>query len=139
LLLGSTAMPTDSPRERREHDRKAPSAPRPGLLFIVSRDALDYYEHLRRAFAGNHRVAVILDRRSAERRKTPSHRKAERRRADRHGPGVDQAEGSKRRTQRDEDMGQVAGPPQRQPSAAGRDRQPRQVRQQRPQQPSGAL
>ena len=76
-------MPTDSPRERREHDRKAPSAPRPGLLFIVSRDALDYYEHLRTAFAGNHRVAVILDRRSAERRKTPSHRKAERRRADR--------------------------------------------------------
>ena len=83
LLLGSTAMPTDSPRERREHDRKAPSAPRPGLLFIVSRDALDYYEHLRKAFAGNHRVAVILDRRSAERRKTPSHRKPERRRADR--------------------------------------------------------
>src|SRR2546422_10329994 len=58
-------MPTDSPRERREHDRKAPSAPRPGLLFIVSRDALDYYEHLRRAFAGNHRVAVILDRPTA--------------------------------------------------------------------------
>src|SRR3989442_4216521 len=86
LLLGSTAMPTDSPWERREHNRKAPSAPRPGLLFIVSRDALDYYEHLRKAFAGNHRVAVILDRRSAERRKTPSHRKPERRRADRRSP-----------------------------------------------------
>src|SRR2546426_3433175 len=79
-------MPTDSPRERREHDRKAPSAPRPGLLFIVSRDALDYYEHLRRAFAGNHKVAVILDRRSAERRGTPRHRKAEPRSADRRPP-----------------------------------------------------
>ena len=82
-LLDGTAMPTDSRRHRRERDRKGTSAAGPGLLFIVSRDALDYYEHLKTAFADNRRVAVILDCRSAERRKTPSTRRPERRHADR--------------------------------------------------------
>jgi len=37
-------------------------------------------------------------------------------------PRRDQAEAASAATQREEDMGQVAGPPQRQPSAARRDR-----------------
>ena len=76
-------MPTDSPVERRERARKAKSASPQGLLFVVSPAALDQYEYLKRAFANDKRVRVILDRRSGERRKAPSARDAERRRADR--------------------------------------------------------
>ena len=59
-------MPADPLRERRQRERKAKSAPRQDLLFIVSRDAVDHYEHLKRAFADNSRVTVILDRRWRE-------------------------------------------------------------------------
>jgi len=76
-------VPTDSPVERRERARKAKSASPQGLLFVVSPAALDQYEYLKRAFANDKRVRVILDRRSGERRKAPSARDAERRRADR--------------------------------------------------------
>ena len=76
-------MPTDSPVERRERARKAKSASPQGLLFVVSPAALDQYEYLKRVFANDKRVRVILDRRSGERRKAPSARDAERRRADR--------------------------------------------------------
>ena len=75
-------MPTDSPVERRERARKAKSASPQGLLFVVSPAALDQYEYLKRVFANDKRVRVILDRRSGERRKAPSARDAERRRAD---------------------------------------------------------
>ena len=76
-------MPTDSPVERRERARKAKSASPQGLLFVVSPAAMDQYEYLKRAFANDKRVRVILDRRSGERRKAPSARDAERRRTDR--------------------------------------------------------
>ena len=76
-------MPTDSPVERRERARKAKSASPQGLLFVVSPAALDQYEYLKRVFANDKRVRVILDRRLGERRKAPSARDAERRRADR--------------------------------------------------------
>ena len=74
-------MPTDPLQERLERERKAKSSPRPRLLFIVSRDAMDHYEYLKRAFADDDNVAIVLDRRSGERRKIPSAPVAERRRA----------------------------------------------------------
>ena len=76
-------MPADPLPERREPERKAKSGPRSGLVFVVSRDALDHYEYLKRAFADDAKVAVILDRRSRHRRKTSSARASERRRTDR--------------------------------------------------------
>jgi len=76
-------MSTDPLQERRELERRAKSAPRPRLLFVVSRDALDHYEYLKRAFADDEKVEVILDRRSGERRKTSSAFQPERRRSDR--------------------------------------------------------
>jgi CheY-like chemotaxis protein len=66
-----------------ERERKAKSDTRAGLLFVVSCNALKQYEYLKRIFANDKRVTVILDRRSGERRKTPSNSRVERRRADR--------------------------------------------------------
>ncbi len=79
----ANTMPTDPLHEAREPERRAKSAPRPALIFVVSRDALDHYEYLKRAFAGDDRVSVVLDRRSGERRKASSAREGDRRRADR--------------------------------------------------------
>jgi hypothetical protein len=76
-------MPTDPLRERRERERKARSAPRQDLLFIVSRDAVDHYVHLKRVFADNGKVTIILDRRWGERRKASSARGVERHSGDR--------------------------------------------------------
>ena len=76
-------MPTDPLQERRESERKAKSAPRQDLLFVVSRQALDEYLHLKRVFADDDRVTVIVDRRSGDRRGTTSPRNPEGRRADR--------------------------------------------------------
>lgn len=76
-------MPTDPLHESRGHERKAKSAMRPALLFVVSREALDHFEYLKRAFADDDRVSVILDRRSGERRRVGNPRDAERRGADR--------------------------------------------------------
>ena len=56
-----------------------------------------------------------------------------------HRGGIDQAESGKRHRQRNENIGEVAGPAQRKPAADRRDQQPREVGQQRPQQPAGAL
>ena len=76
-------MPSDPRPERGERGPKAKSAPRPPLLFVVSRHALDRYQSLKQIFADDERVTVIFDRRSGERRKTPSAQDPERRRADR--------------------------------------------------------
>src|SRR5256886_6091157 len=74
----------------RGRDRKAKSDPRPGLLFVVSRHAPKQYEYLKRVFANDKRVIVILDRRVGERRKTSSAPAGERRRADRRSrPAID--------------------------------------------------
>src|SRR5881409_201493 len=74
----------------RGRDRKAKAEPRPGLLFVVSRHAPKQYEYLKRVFANDKRVIVILDRRVGERRKTSSAPAGERRRADRRSsPAVD--------------------------------------------------
>src|SRR5256712_11159352 len=67
----------------RGRDRKAKSDPRPGLLFVVSRHAPKQYEYLKRIFANDKRVSVILDRRVGERRKTSSPPAGERGRPDR--------------------------------------------------------
>src|SRR2546427_4925937 len=48
------------------------------LVFVVSREALDRYEDLKRVFADDKRVTIMLDRRSGERRQTMSVRGAER-------------------------------------------------------------
>ena len=76
-------MPTDPLPERPEREPKAKSAPRPPLLFVVSRHALDCYQSLKQIFADDERVTVIFDRRLGERRKTPSARDPGRRPADR--------------------------------------------------------
>src|SRR5438132_13677382 len=74
----------------RGRDRKAKSDPRPGLLFVVSRHAPKQYEYLKRVFANDKRVIVILDRRVGERRKTSSAPAGERHRADRRSrPAID--------------------------------------------------
>jgi CheY-like chemotaxis protein len=89
-LLGETAVASDPLDKNSERARKAKFAPPQGLLFVVSPDALDQYEHLQRVFANDKRVKVILDRRSGERRKAPAARDAERRRGDRRSrSGVD--------------------------------------------------
>jgi len=57
-------MSADPLPERRVCERPSKSVPRRDLLFIVSRDALDHYEHLKRVFADDKKVTVILDRRT---------------------------------------------------------------------------
>src|SRR5207253_7948927 len=59
--------------------------------------------------------------------------------AARDSPGVDQPERGERRTERDEDIRDVAAPPQGQPAATGRDEKPCHVREQWPEEPPGAL
>ena len=54
-----------------------------GLLFIVSREDPERYEFLRRAFADEPTVMVILDRRQRDRRMLPSKPSTERRRNER--------------------------------------------------------
>jgi len=56
---------------------------RPALLFVVGRDEPERYEYLLRAFAGDGRVAVILDRREGERRSSRTKQPGDRRRAER--------------------------------------------------------
>lgn len=52
-------------------------------LLIVARDRGKLYGYLRRAFAGNPTVEVVVDRRRTERRRIEQPRAAERRRGDR--------------------------------------------------------
>ncbi len=73
-----------APRERVE-DREGSRH-----LLIVARDRIRLYEQLRRAFAGNHSVHVLLDRRHRERRQGQGEPATERRRDDRRArPGID--------------------------------------------------
>jgi len=53
------------------------------LRFIVARDQLDLWHHLKRDFAQDEEVEVILDRRRGERRQRVQIREPQRRRADR--------------------------------------------------------
>jgi hypothetical protein len=53
------------------------------MLFIVARDHLQLYESLRREFAREHDVQVVLDRRRGERRGRAVRLPGERRRTDR--------------------------------------------------------
>ena len=64
------------PRHRRD-------TPRSRHLIIVARNRAKLYEHLKRAFAGNDTVQVILDRRVGERRQSTAGKTPERRRGDR--------------------------------------------------------
>jgi hypothetical protein len=63
----------------------------PRHLLIVARDHVRLYEHLRRTFAANRSVRVLLDRRSRERRQGKEQPAAERRRSDRRArPSIDE-------------------------------------------------
>ena len=58
-------------------------------LFLVARDRLDLYSYLKRTFAGDDRVRVILDQRIEERGPPPGRRPDERRHPERRvGPNV---------------------------------------------------
>jgi predicted amidophosphoribosyltransferase len=59
-------------------------------LIIVARERRDLYDYLRRAFAREPAVLVMLERRISERRKAAAERPLERRRKDRrHRPEID--------------------------------------------------
>ena len=75
--------PDETPAYPRSLTPLTKSASRQDLLFIVSRDAVDHYVHLKGAFADNKRVTIILDRRRGERRKASSAQAAGRHQADR--------------------------------------------------------
>jgi hypothetical protein len=60
-------------------DREA----RPRQIIIVARDRERLFDYIKRAFAGNDTVEVLLDRRAGERRRSPGSRLPDRRRADR--------------------------------------------------------
>jgi class 3 adenylate cyclase/tetratricopeptide (TPR) repeat protein len=62
-----------------------------GRLLIVGRNQPALYEHLMRAFSGDARVTVVLDRRSGERRQQATPSGMERRRADRRRQRSDEA------------------------------------------------
>ena len=52
-------------------------------LVIVARTELDLYNHLKRAFTGDKKVQVFLDRRQGQRRQRAESHEPERRRVDR--------------------------------------------------------
>lgn len=58
----------------------------PQWLIVVRRERRDLYESLRRGFASDPRVDVILDRRQAERRATEAGAETDRRRRQRRKP-----------------------------------------------------
>lgn len=55
-------------------------------LIVVARNRRDLYEHLKRAFAGNETIRVLLNRRFVDRRARHGPYEAERRRGDRRLP-----------------------------------------------------
>lgn len=67
----------DEPKRRDQERRIARQ------LFIVARNRTKLYEYLRRAFAGNETVQVVLDRRTGERRQRSAPSGPDRRRTDR--------------------------------------------------------
>src|SRR2546426_11088860 len=60
--------PVDSPSAAKRDDG-APGAVQ--QLIVVARNRRDLYEHLKRAFAGNETIRVLLNRRIADRRGAP--------------------------------------------------------------------
>jgi len=75
--------PDWSPSSVHQH-REQPELVR--QLIIVARDREQLYERLKRAFAGNASVRVVLDQRVAERRERSGSYPGERRRGDRRSP-----------------------------------------------------
>ncbi|HEV8640438.1 MAG TPA: hypothetical protein VGV13_05010 [Methylomirabilota bacterium] len=69
--------PAERPDQHRETTRQ---------LVIVARNRGHLYEHLQRAFAGNHTVRVLLNRRVVERRERCGPYEAERREGNRRSP-----------------------------------------------------
>ena len=57
----------------------------PRYLFVVARGHPEVYADLRRQFAGNPDVEVLVDRRLSERRESPAPREPERRQGERRG------------------------------------------------------
>ncbi len=56
---------------------------RPRQIILVARDRERLFEYIKRAFAGNETVEVLLDRRTGERRRSSGSRLPDRRRGDR--------------------------------------------------------
>src|SRR5437667_2174038 len=72
--------PVDSPSAAKRDDG-APEAVQ--QLIVVARNRRDLYEHLKRAFAGNETIRVLLNRRFVDRRERPGPYGAEGRRGGR--------------------------------------------------------
>jgi len=53
------------------------------ILFVVKRDRIDLYEQLKRSFADEATVEIVLDRRHAERRRGSTPPRVDRRHAER--------------------------------------------------------
>ena len=78
-----SALP-DAPPTRLALPRPPPQAPaNPRHLIIVAAGRVKLYDHLRRAFAGNDAVEVLLDRRVGERRRGAQSHAPDRRQSDR--------------------------------------------------------
>ena len=76
-------MEQSYPSAAKRHDDQSE---RVRQLIIVARNREDLYEHLKRAFAGNETIRVLLDRRVVDRRARPRPYAAERRKGDRRSP-----------------------------------------------------
>lgn len=63
--------------------RAQPTSDKTRCLFIVARDQADLWDHLRKDFADDKEVRVILDRRRGERRQRAQPHEGQRRRDDR--------------------------------------------------------
>ena len=81
---GRTAMPRRQTATARDDATSLEGLLRPRRrLLVVPRSKLELYQSLKRSFADNDRVEVILDRRFAQRRTATTGHEPERRRADR--------------------------------------------------------
>jgi hypothetical protein len=63
--------------------RRAEDGDGPRYVLVIARERTDLYEALRVAFAGQHVIRLVLDRRKGDRRQLSSHAGPERRRRDR--------------------------------------------------------
>ena len=66
-----------------------PTANKVRCLFIVARDQADLWHYLKRDFAGEEEIQVILDRRRGERRQRLLSNQPERRRGNRRRSSID--------------------------------------------------
>lgn len=80
-MAKKTPPPSDAPEPRGSVAAQPPQR----LVFIVARNHRDLYESLRRTFADDDTVQVLLDRRQGERRQRPAEGRTERRRHNRRG------------------------------------------------------